>query len=76
MQRYRKFKQSRLVSMLWNGFAMTESWRTANQQGYLGDYALADADNDGTSELAMAVKFKHKGFIDKPRSSIVIFDMR
>jgi hypothetical protein len=76
MQRYRKFKQSRLVSMFWNGFALTESWRTANQQGYLSDYALADADNDGVPELAMAVKFQHKGVIDKPRSSIVMFDMQ
>ncbi len=61
--RYRKFTESRLVSLSWNGFQMVENWRTAGLKGYLGDYALADADNDGKQQLVMAVKFKHKNGI-------------
>ncbi len=76
MQQYRKFKKSRLVSMSWNGFALTENWSTANQQGYLSDFSLADADNDGVIEQTMAVKFQHRGVIKKARSSIVMYDMR
>ena len=75
MQRYRKFKESRILSMNWNGFAMEENWRTVGQKGYLGDYALADADNDGKNELVMAVKFKHAGYIDKARSAIVLYEL-
>lgn len=75
MERYRKFKQSRVVAMRWNGMAMVESWRTAGQQGYLGDFALADADNDGRIELVMAVKFQHEGIINKARTGLVIYEL-
>ncbi len=76
VQRYRRFKSSRVVSLSWNGFALTENWQTASQPGYLGDFALADADNDGTKELVMAVKFKHDGLTDKARSSIVMYELK
>jgi len=75
VQRFRRFKQSRIVSLAWNGFSMTENWQTASQQGYLGDFTLADADNDGKGELVMVVKFKHAGVIDPARSSIVIYEL-
>jgi hypothetical protein len=76
VQRYRKFLKSRVVSLSWNGLALVENWHTATQNGYLGDFVLADADNDGSAELVMAVKFKHKGLIDKARSSIVLYELR
>lgn len=75
MERYRKFMESRLVAVVWNGFALVESWRTAGQKGYLGDFAIADGDNDGKVELVMAVKFKHKGIIDDARAAVVIYEM-
>ena len=61
------------MALTWNGHAMDESWRTASQQGYLGDFVVADADNDGANDLVMAVKFKHEGYLNKARSSIVIY---
>lgn len=73
--RYRKFTESRLVSLSWNGFQMVENWRTAGLKGYLGDYALADADNDGKQQLVMAVKFKHKGLVDPARSAVVTYNL-
>jgi len=75
VQRFRKFKKSRLVAFDWNGFVLLENWRTASQSGYLGDFAVADADNDGSPELVMAVKFKHKGLTDDARSAIVIYEL-
>jgi hypothetical protein len=75
VQRYRRFKKSRLVSLTWNGFALTENWQTASQPGYLGDFALADADNDGKDELVMAVKFQHAGLTDAARSSVVVYEL-
>jgi hypothetical protein len=74
-QNYRKFKNSRVVSLAWNGFALAEQWRTSSQRGYLADFALADADNDGTDELVLAVKFKHKGLVDPARSAVVIYEL-
>jgi len=75
VERYQKFKRSRVVSLSWNGLAMVENWRTASQNGYLSDFVLADADNDGAAEIVMAVKFKHAGLIDKARSAVVIYEM-
>jgi hypothetical protein len=75
IQRYRSFKKSRLVALAWNGFAMMESWKTASQLGYLGDFAVADADNDGKDELVMAIKFQHKGLTNEARSSVVIYEL-
>lgn len=75
VQRFRRFKQSRVVSLSWNGFALTENWQTASQQGYLGDFLLADADNDGRTELVMAIKYKHGGLTEVARSSIVIYEL-
>ena len=75
MQRYRKYKESRLLALSWNGFALEENWRTSSQKGYLGDFTLADADNDGIAEVVMAVKFKHAGYVDKARSAIVLYEL-
>ena len=75
LERYRKFNKSRLVALQWNGFALVEQWRSASQSGYLGDFTLADADNDGGQELVMAIKFKHAGLVDKARSAVVTYDL-
>ncbi|MGW8313485.1 MAG: FG-GAP repeat domain-containing protein, partial [Desulfuromonadales bacterium] len=75
VERYQKFQRSRIVSLSWNGLSMVENWRTASQNGYLSDFVLADADNDGTAEIVMAVKFKHAGLIDKARSAVVIYEL-
>lgn len=74
-QRFRQFKKSRVVAFNWDGFAMQESWRTADQSGYLADFALADADNDGMDELVMVVKYQQKNLFRKGRSAIVIYEL-
>ena len=69
------YKNSRLVSLGWNGYTLVESWRTASQHGYMADFAMVDADNDGSEELVMSVRFQSKGLIDDARSSVVIYEM-
>jgi len=75
LDRYHKFTASEVISLNWNGYAMVENWRTAGQKGYLGDFTLGDAGNDGRTKLVMAVKFKHKGLIDPARASIVTYEL-
>ena len=75
VQRFKRFSRSRVVSLSWNGVAFNENWRAASQPGYLADFDYADADNDGTPELVMLVKFQHAGLTDKARSSIVIYEL-
>ncbi|NOQ52032.1 MAG: hypothetical protein GQ578_07455, partial [Desulfuromonadaceae bacterium] len=75
MQRFRMFKNSRIIALNWNGFALQESWRTSGLNGYLADFILADADNDGSDELVMVVKFKHKTILNPARSTVVIYEL-
>jgi len=75
MQRYRDFSESRVIALKWDGFTFAESWRTSQQGGYLADFSLADADNDGTDELVMAIIFSRKNLIQKGRSTVVIYEL-
>jgi hypothetical protein len=75
LQRLRNFKKSRVVAMKWDGFTLHESWRTSEQAGYLADFTLADADNDGQEELVMVIKYSQKNLLQKGRSTIVIYEL-
>ncbi|WP_321394049.1 VCBS repeat-containing protein [uncultured Desulfuromusa sp.] len=75
LNRYRNFNKSRVVALSWNGFAFQEKWKTSAQAGYLADFTLADADNDGQDELVMAIKFQQKNLLQKGRSTVVIYEL-
>ena len=75
IRRFRMFKNSRVIGLTWNGFAFQENWRTSGLNGYLADFTLADADNDGLNELVMVVKFKHKTPLQDARSGIVLYEL-
>ncbi|MCF6266780.1 MAG: VCBS repeat-containing protein [Desulfuromusa sp.] len=75
LERYRNFNKSRVIALKWNGVALQQSWSTLEQNGYLADFTLADADNDGQDELVMVVKFKQKNLVQKGRSAVVIYEL-
>ena len=75
LERFRNFTESRIVAMNWDGVAFIESWRTADQSGYLADFTLADADNDGDDELVIVVKYRQKNLLQKGRSALVIYEL-
>ncbi|MDX2494700.1 MAG: VCBS repeat-containing protein [Desulfuromusa sp.] len=75
LDRYRNFNKSRVVALKWNGVTLQQSWSTLQQNGYLADFTLADADNDGQDELVMVVKFKQKNLVQKGRSAVVIYEL-
>lgn len=75
LQRYRNFTKSSVSALTWNGFALTESWRTSTQSGYLADFTVADADNDGQPELVMAIKFSTKNLLQTGRSTVVVYEL-
>jgi FG-GAP-like repeat len=75
MQRYRDFSKSRVIALKWDGFTFVESWRTSQQGGYLADFTLADADNDGKDELVMAITYSRKNLLQKGRSTVVIYEL-
>ncbi|MEA3363676.1 MAG: VCBS repeat-containing protein [Thermodesulfobacteriota bacterium] len=74
-ERYRNFNKSRVIALKWNGIALQQSWSTLDQNGYLADFTLADADNDGQNELVMVVTFKKKNLVREGRSAMVIYEL-
>ena len=72
---YRNFDKSRIIALRWNGFAPQESWRTSDQGGYLADFSVADADNDGQPEIVMLMEFRQGSLFQKARSTVVIYEL-
>ena len=76
LERYRNFDKSRVIALKWDGFTLKQIWSTAEQGGYLADFTLADADNDGQDELVMVIEFKRKNLMQKGRSAVVIYELK
>jgi hypothetical protein len=75
---FREFKKSHLKAMAWDGNALVEAWRTKPQEGYLADFRIADADNDGADEVVMVVMFGRGGLLGggKSSSTVLIYELK
>jgi hypothetical protein len=73
---WRSFKSSYMAALTWNGHVMQERWRTIDQNGYLADFRLADADNDGVDELVTFMGYNEGGFLTTAKSGLVIYEMQ
>lgn len=62
LSQQRNYSKSRLVAYNWDGFALREAWKTPDEQAYLADFALFDADNDGRDELVTTIVTGTKWF--------------
>lgn len=76
LPRLRSFGSSHLRALAWNGSMLQEVWRTQPQSGYLADYRIADADNDGADELIMVVGYNQGGLLTSSRSGVVIYELQ
>ncbi|PLX84969.1 MAG: hypothetical protein C0614_04750 [Desulfuromonas sp.] len=76
LKQLRSYSPSRLVAFSWDGNAMQESWRTVSQKGYLADFAIGDADNDGMKEIVTLVKMRRSGFFEKDRTAIISYRLQ
>jgi hypothetical protein len=72
----RLFTDSRLVAFGRDGTSLKELWATPSQKGYLADFAVADVDGDGTSELILAMRFQKKGLIQRGHSALMVYKLR
>ncbi|MDR2893795.1 MAG: VCBS repeat-containing protein [Deltaproteobacteria bacterium] len=53
--RNRSFLQGEIDGLYWDGTGMASQWRTRTLQGGLVDIALADLNNDGSTELIVCI---------------------
>lgn len=69
------FGPSRLVAMRWQDGRLQEEWKTTDQEGGMVDFRLADVDNDGVDELAIAVIDSTPGAMSKGQARVVVFEL-
>ncbi len=74
----RKFNQSHLEALSFDGYSMIERWRTQPQGGYMADYRMADVDNDGANEIVMIVQFSQGGWTETQagNSALIFYEMQ
>jgi len=72
-ERVRLYNAGRIVSLLWDGLAMAEAWRTQDIPGCIFDFEVGDVDNDGLVELVVAVA--NAPFFKKGSSNLVVFEL-
>ncbi|NJC88987.1 MAG: VCBS repeat-containing protein [Desulfuromonas sp.] len=74
---FRSFNSSHLKAVAYDGYSLVERWRTKPQGGYMGDFRMADADNDGAPEIVMLVMFSHGGLgYGDGSSALLIYEMQ
>jgi hypothetical protein len=75
---FRQFNSSHLKAVAYDGYSLVERWRTKPQGGYLADFRMADADNDGVQEIAMLIMFSHGGLLEggQGNAALLIYEMQ
>lgn len=75
---FTQFSASHLKAVAYDGYSVVERWRTKPQGGYLGDFRMADADNDGAPEIVMLVMYSHGTFakVNYGNSALLIYEMQ
>ncbi|GAB6095587.1 VCBS repeat-containing protein [Desulfatiferula olefinivorans] len=68
----RNFVEGRIIALTWTGLSFDTAWTTQALPGYIPDFALADLNGDGNTELIYAIQPKKASFLSKQTSSIII----
>ena len=53
--RVRSFDKGEIYSLVWDEDNLITNWKTREINGYISDFQVKDADNDGEEELVVAV---------------------
>jgi TolB-like protein len=74
--RLRSFSGGALHFMTWDQLGLSMRWKSRKQPGPIVGYRLVDVDNDGLPELVVASVTRQGATFRKPRSQVVVFDLR
>ena len=58
-ERVRTFEKGGVYNLVWDEGAWSTNWKTREIDGYISDYQVKDADNDGDEELGHRCHFAH-----------------
>lgn len=74
--RSRNFSGGALHFMTLDRLGLSMRWKSRRQPGPIVGYRLVDVDNDGLPELVIASVTRQEATFRKPRSQVVVFDLR
>lgn len=59
--RFKTYESGEIYNLVWEEAGLISTWKTREIQGYIVDYQIKDADNDGNQELIVAVALPEEG---------------
>src|SRR4030043_328260 len=72
LDRVRAFDSGEIVNLIWDDGSLKVNWKTRELNGYITDYQIKDADNDGNEDLVVTV-VDLEGMSDKKGTSNILF---
>lgn len=73
-ERLRTFESGELYCLMWEEDNLVTQWKTKEIKGYISDYQLKDADNDGEEELVVAViNYTGSSLVNRKGTSQILF---
>jgi TolB-like protein len=77
LERFRKFTESHIEVLSWNGLGLADVWKTSKISGHIRDFEIGDFDNDGKDELVAAVIMKEGSMVlTTPESSLIAYELK
>jgi TolB-like protein len=73
--RIRPYDRGEVYNLVWDGLMLAENWRTKEIPGYIADYQVKDFDNDGKSELVVAMASQPELLRGSTGSHILFFEL-
>ena len=55
IERIKTFEKGEIYSLVWDENSLITGWKTRETSGYISDYQIKDADNDGEEDVVVAV---------------------
>jgi hypothetical protein len=74
-ERVRWFDGGLIFDLVWDEATLTPNWRTKEIEGYISDFQVKDADNDGEEELVVSVVNLGAIFTRKGTSTILFYKL-
>lgn len=71
-EKIRNFEAGEIYGLVWEEGSLTTYWKTREINGYIVDFQIKDADNDGSEELVVAV-VDMGGMTDRTSTSKILF---
>jgi hypothetical protein len=70
--RIRTFDKGEIYGLVWDGDTLITNWKTREISGYITDFQVKDADNDGEEELVVSI-INPGTFMGKKATSNILF---